>query len=80
MRSAPLAMPIRAELVASQERMTLDEQLSYLRKGMVEIIREEDLRERLVAAAAAGRKLRIKVGFDRRRPTCTWATPCCCAR
>ena len=68
MRSAPLAMPIRAELVASQERMTLDEQLSYLRKGMVEIIREEDLRERLVAAAAAGRKLRIKVGFDPTAP------------
>jgi tyrosyl-tRNA synthetase len=61
-------MPIRAELVASQERMTLDEQLSYLRKGMVEIIREEDLRERLVAAAAAGRKLRIKVGFDPTAP------------
>jgi len=48
--------------------MTLDEQLSYLRKGMVEIIREEDLRERLVAAAAAGRKLRVKVGFDPTAP------------
>jgi len=60
--------PIRAELVISQERMTIDEQLSYLRKGMAEIIREEDLRERLVAAAAAGRKLRIKVGFDPTAP------------
>jgi tyrosyl-tRNA synthetase len=48
--------------------MTLDEQLSYLRKGMAEIIREEDLRERLVAAAAAGRKLRVKVGFDPTAP------------
>ncbi len=48
--------------------MTIDEQLSYLRKGMAEIIREEDLRERLVAAAAAGRKLRIKVGFDPTAP------------
>jgi tyrosyl-tRNA synthetase len=47
--------------------MTIDEQLSYLRKGMAEIIREEDLRERLVAAAA-GRKLRIKVGFDPTAP------------
>ena len=27
--------------------MTLDQQLSYLLKGMAEIIREEDLRERL---------------------------------
>ncbi len=35
---------------------------------MAEIIREEDLRERLVAAAAAGRKLRIKVGFDPTAP------------
>jgi len=48
--------------------MTPDEQLSYLRKGMVEIIREEDLRERLAAAAKAGRKLRIKVGFDPTAP------------
>ena len=48
--------------------MTLDEQLSYLRKGMVEIIREEDLRERLVAAEKSGRKLRIKVGFDPTAP------------
>jgi len=48
--------------------MTLDEQLSYLRKGMVEIIREEDLRERLAAAASSGRKLRIKVGFDPTAP------------
>ncbi|MGB9459197.1 MAG: tyrosine--tRNA ligase [Bryobacteraceae bacterium] len=48
--------------------MTLDEQLSYLRKGMAEIIREEDLRERLVAAAASGRKLRIKAGFDPTAP------------
>ena len=29
--------------------MTIDEQLTYLRKGMAEIIREEDLRERLIA-------------------------------
>ena len=30
--------------------MTIDEQLTYLRKGMAEIIREEDLRERLIQA------------------------------
>jgi tyrosyl-tRNA synthetase len=48
--------------------MTTDEQLSYIRKGMAEIIREEDLRERLVAAEKAGRKLRIKVGFDPTAP------------
>ncbi len=48
--------------------MMLDEQLAYLRKGMAEIIREEDLRERLAAAAASGRKLRIKAGFDPTAP------------
>src|SRR6185312_10819690 len=30
----------------SGHRMTIDEQLAYLRKGMAEIIREDDLRER----------------------------------
>ena len=44
--------------------MTIDEQLAYLRKGMAEIIREEDLRERLVTAAKEGRPLRVKAGFD----------------
>jgi tyrosyl-tRNA synthetase len=48
--------------------MTIDEQLTYLRKGMAEIIREEDLRERLVEAAKAGRPLRVKAGFDPTAP------------
>jgi tyrosyl-tRNA synthetase len=48
--------------------MTIDEQLTYLRKGMAEIIREEDLRERLIQAARTGRKLRVKVGFDPTAP------------
>ncbi len=48
--------------------MTIDEQLTYLRKGMAEIIREEDLRERLVQAEKAGRPLRVKAGFDPTAP------------
>ena len=48
--------------------MTIDQQLSYLRKGMAEIIREEDLRERLIEAAKKGRPLRVKVGFDPTAP------------
>src|SRR6266436_1671988 len=48
--------------------MTLDRQLAYLRKGMAEIIREEDLRERLVQAAKTGRPLRVKAGFDPTAP------------
>jgi tyrosyl-tRNA synthetase len=48
--------------------MTIDEQLAYLRKGMAEIIREEDLRERLIQAAKANRPLRVKAGFDPTAP------------
>ncbi|HLH18858.1 MAG TPA: tyrosine--tRNA ligase [Bryobacteraceae bacterium] len=48
--------------------MTIDEQLQYLRKGMAEIIREEDLRERLERAAKTGRPLRVKAGFDPTAP------------
>src|SRR5579862_3605332 len=48
--------------------MTIDQQLTYIRKGMAEIIREEDLRERLVAAEKAKRPLRVKAGFDPTAP------------
>jgi tyrosyl-tRNA synthetase len=46
----------------------LDEQLQYLKKGLAELIREEDLRERLVLAAKEGRPLRVKAGFDPTAP------------
>ncbi len=48
--------------------MTIDEQLAYLRKGCTEIIREEDLRERLIACENEGRPLRVKAGFDPTAP------------
>ena len=48
--------------------LTLDEQLEYLGKGMAEIIREEDLRQRLIDAEKQGRPLRVKVGFDPTAP------------
>ena len=48
--------------------LTLDEQLEYLAKGMAEIIREEDLRQRLIDAEKQGRPLRVKVGFDPTAP------------
>ena len=44
------------------------EQLAYLKKGFAEIIREEDLKERLTAAAKVGRPLRVKAGFDPTAP------------
>lgn len=48
--------------------MTINEQLSYLTKGTVDVIRAEDLRARLEGAEKAGRKLRIKAGFDPTAP------------
>src|SRR5712675_100577 len=42
----------------------IDDQIAYLRKGVSEIIREEDLRERL----KSGRPLRVKAGFDPTAP------------
>jgi tyrosyl-tRNA synthetase len=49
-------------------RMTIDEQLAFLRKGAVEIIREEDLRAKLEKSARTGRPLRVKLGADPTAP------------
>jgi tyrosyl-tRNA synthetase len=48
--------------------MTIDEQLDYLRKGTVEIIREEDLRAKLEKSARTGVPLRVKLGADPTAP------------
>ena len=45
-----------------------DEQLTHLKKGLAELIREEDLRERLIQAKKEGRPLRVKAGFDPTAP------------
>ena len=44
--------------------LPVEEQITYLKKGLAELIREEDLRERL----KLGRPLRVKVGFDPTAP------------
>ena len=46
----------------------VDEQLAYLRKGSVEIIREQDLRERLEQSFKSGKPMRVKAGFDPTAP------------
>ncbi len=46
----------------------LDRQLTYIKKGLAELISEEDLRDRLMEAAKAGRPLRVKAGFDPTAP------------
>jgi tyrosyl-tRNA synthetase len=47
---------------------TPDEQLIYLKKGLAELIREEDLKERLLLRARQGLPLRVKAGFDPTAP------------
>jgi len=48
--------------------MDLDAQLAYLKKGLAELIREEELRERLIQSHKTGRPLTVKVGFDPTAP------------
>ena len=45
-----------------------DEQITYFRKGLSELIREEDLKERIILRASQGRPLRVKAGFDPTAP------------
>src|ERR1700722_2090018 len=47
---------------------TIDEQLTYIGKGLAELIREQDLRERILLRAREGRPLRVKAGFDPTAP------------
>lgn len=48
--------------------MTIDEQLSILKKGTADLIREDDLRKKLERAAKTGKPLRVKLGLDPTAP------------
>jgi tyrosyl-tRNA synthetase len=48
--------------------MSIDEQIAYLRKGTVEIIREDELRAKLERSARTGEPLRVKLGADPTAP------------
>jgi len=48
--------------------MTIDEQLSFLRKGTIEIIPESELRAKLEKSARTGKPLRVKLGADPTAP------------
>jgi len=48
--------------------MTIDEQLSYLTRGVAELIRPEELRSKLKSSAQTGSPLRVKAGFDPTAP------------
>jgi tyrosyl-tRNA synthetase len=49
-------------------RIPVQEQLDYLRRGAAEIIREEELLEKLKRAQKTGKPLRVKAGFDPTAP------------
>src|SRR5213080_8039 len=46
----------------------VDEQLTYIKKGSAEIVKESELREKLEKSCAAGTPLRVKAGFDPTAP------------
>ena len=48
--------------------MTIDEQLEFLKKGTVDVIREADLRTKLERSAKTGKPLRVKLGLDPTAP------------
>ena len=48
--------------------MTIDEQIAYLTKGCVDVVRVHDLRAKLERAKTTGKPLVVKVGFDPTAP------------
>jgi len=46
----------------------VDEQLTYIKKGSAEIVKEPELRGKLEKSLAAGKPLRVKAGFDPTAP------------
>jgi tyrosyl-tRNA synthetase len=69
-RHAALAKPCkhRSSILKQVSFAPPEQQLVYLKKGLAELIREEDLRERLTQSAKEGRPLRVKAGFDPTAP------------
>jgi tyrosyl-tRNA synthetase len=47
---------------------SVDEQLTYIKKGSAEIIREAELRAKLEKSRASGKPLRVKLGMDPTAP------------
>ena len=48
--------------------MTIDEQIAYLTKGCVDVVRRADLQHKLERATEGGPRLTVKVGFDPTAP------------
>jgi len=47
---------------------SVDEQLTYIKKGSAEIVKESELRAKLEKSRASGKPLRVKAGFDPTAP------------
>ncbi len=48
--------------------MNIDEQIGYLTKGAVDVVRREELKAKLERSAKTGKPLKVKVGFDPSAP------------
>src|SRR4051795_8692599 len=56
------------QLKANVSFLPVDQQLAYLKKGLADLIRDEDLKDRLAASLKSGKPLRVKAGFDPTAP------------
>jgi len=55
-------------MTIDNQNATIDEQLSILTKGAVDVIREQDLKAKLERSAKTGKPLRVKLGADPTAP------------
>jgi tyrosyl-tRNA synthetase len=51
-----------------EKKLTIEEQMEYLSRGCVDLIREADLREKLMKSEESGQPLRVKLGADPTAP------------
>lgn len=58
----------QAQDMSDFKTIPIPEQLEYIRKGCVDLIREEELVEKLKRAQKTGKPLRVKAGFDPTAP------------
>lgn len=63
-----LLLTIHQIMAIDNKSATIDEQLSILTKGAVDVIREQDLKAKLERSAKTGKPLRVKLGADPTAP------------
>jgi tyrosyl-tRNA synthetase len=54
--------------VQEPSELSIEEQIAYLKKGVVDVVREEELEAKLERSAKTGKPLKVKVGFDPSAP------------